>query len=101
MSGFLGDPTRLVMKPEKPDFFLNMPGALDSLDSSENRLDTDALSIFGIMVFSPVEDRSDAVVEKLAAWGSGGGPMTTRGPELEFGSGVGAGGADCTGGAGC
>lgn len=35
MSGFLGDPTRLVMKPEKPDFFLSMLGSLLSLVSSE------------------------------------------------------------------
>jgi hypothetical protein len=35
MSGFFGDPTKLVMKPEKPDFFLSMLGILLSLDSSE------------------------------------------------------------------
>lgn len=35
--GFLGDPTRVLIKPEKPDFFLKTPGALDSFVSSEYR----------------------------------------------------------------
>jgi hypothetical protein len=35
MSGFFGDPTKLFMKPEKPDFFLSMLGILLSFDSSE------------------------------------------------------------------
>jgi len=35
MRGFFGDPTRLFIKPEKPDFFLSMMGSLLSLDSSE------------------------------------------------------------------
>lgn len=38
MSGFLGEPTRLVMKPVKPDFFLNTDGILGSFASSENLL---------------------------------------------------------------
>jgi hypothetical protein len=35
MSGFFGDPTKLVMNPEKPDFFLSILGILLSLVSSE------------------------------------------------------------------
>lgn len=41
MVGFLGEPTKLVMKPEKPDFFLRTEVILGSLDSSENLLDCD------------------------------------------------------------
>lgn len=37
MVGFLGEPTRLVMKPEKPDFFLSTEVILGSFDSSEKR----------------------------------------------------------------
>lgn len=37
MVGFLGEPTRLVMKPVKPDFFLSTDG-LGSFASSENLL---------------------------------------------------------------
>jgi hypothetical protein len=33
--GFFGDPTKLFIKPEKPDFFLSTLGSLLSLDSSE------------------------------------------------------------------
>jgi hypothetical protein len=33
--GFFGDPTKLVMKPENPEFFLSMLGSLLSLLSSE------------------------------------------------------------------
>lgn len=38
MVGFLGEPTRLVMKPVKPDFFLRTDGILGSFASSENLL---------------------------------------------------------------
>jgi hypothetical protein len=34
MTGFLGDPTKLFMKPEKPDFF-RKTATLGSLPSSE------------------------------------------------------------------
>ena len=34
MTGFLGDPTSVLMRPEKPDFFLKTPG-LGSFVSSE------------------------------------------------------------------
>lgn len=35
INGFFGDPTRLFMKPENPDFFLSTLGILLSLFSSE------------------------------------------------------------------
>lgn len=43
MVGFFGEPTRLVMKPEKPDFLRRTEAILGSwsLDSSENRFDWD------------------------------------------------------------
>lgn len=40
------------MKPEKPDFFLNMPGIFDSLDSSEFLFDAEALSSLIVCGFS-------------------------------------------------
>lgn len=40
------------MKPEKPDFFLSMPGILDSLASSEYLFDVDELSILAVGGFS-------------------------------------------------
>lgn len=40
--GFLGEPTpKLVMKPEKPDFFLKTEAILGSFVSSEKRFDCD------------------------------------------------------------
>lgn len=74
--GFLGDPTKLVMKPEKPDFFLRTAEGLASLASSEYRLggtvllstlDSDLSSL--LTMVSALE--SAAV--KLADWRSGGG----------------------------
>lgn len=35
MMGFFGDPTSVLIKPEKPDFFLKTLGALASRVSSE------------------------------------------------------------------
>ncbi len=101
--GFLGDPTRLVMKPENPDFFRSIPGGLESLDSSENLLEAGMPSILD---FSLRTDGSDAAVEKLGVLESEGGPMPMlRGTELacdcdrESDRGSGCGGAGA-GGAG-
>jgi len=66
ISGFLGDPTKLFTKPENPDFFLNMPGALDSLPSPECLLDGAELSILVPDDFSLT--RVFSVDEKLADW---------------------------------
>lgn len=69
INGFLGEPTRLVMKPEKPDFFLSTPGILGSLpESPEKRFEEGALSILGTVVFSPTTTWREApgpVDEKL------------------------------------
>lgn len=35
----MGEPTRLVMKPEKPDFFLKTEAIFGSFDSSEKRFE--------------------------------------------------------------
>lgn len=36
MTGFFGEPTNVLMRPEKPDFFLKTPGPLGSLESLES-----------------------------------------------------------------
>jgi len=66
------------------------------LDSSENRLDTGALSILEVAAFSPVTGLSDSVLEILLVCGNGGGPIP-RGSGLVCDGGGAAGGA---GGAG-
>lgn len=61
MSGFFGDPTKLFIKPEKPDFFLSMLGILLSLVSSEYRLGGAAApSILDAPGFSLMTGRSVA-----------------------------------------
>ncbi len=97
MRGFFGDPTRLFIKPEKPDFFLRTPGIFTSLDSSENRLEAGALSILGTAVFSLRSGCSDDAVEKLVVWGREGGPMALA-SEGARDSGIGGGGAGRGGG---
>jgi hypothetical protein len=81
------------MNPEKPDFFLSIPGGFDSLDSSENLLDAGMLSILDKLGFSPIRVGTDgAVREPLAEI-----EEVPRGSGLECDSG---GGAEGAGGAG-
>lgn len=63
MMGFLGDPTRLFMKPEKPDFFRNTAD-LTSRPSSEKRFGlTRPSGPRGPWAFS---DRDESIAVKLA-----------------------------------
>lgn len=89
MTGFLGDPTKLFMKPEKPDFFLNMPGIFDSLDSSEFRFDVEALSTLTVRGFSLMTGISD--FDELDDSGSSGGGPMLLGSEVVCKGGGGAG----------
>jgi hypothetical protein len=65
--GFFGDPTKVLIRPEKPDFFLKTPGPLGSLDSSEYRFEV----LIGASLMRVACDFSDMVAlaaEKLAEW---------------------------------
>lgn len=89
MTGFLGDPTNVLMRPEKPDFFLKTPGPLRSLDSSEYRFG----GTTGFSLTRAPWDFSDMLAskaEKLADCRKGGG-LITRGSGVEFDSGGGGG----------
>ena len=72
IKGFFGDPTKLFIKPEKPDFFLSMPGTLDSLPSPECLLLLDEL-LSDLDVFSL--GGSCSADEKLADWRNDDAPM--------------------------
>lgn len=82
INGFFGEPTRLFMKPEKPDFFLKTLGILVSFVSSEYLFGPVELSVFDEpLAFSFRDDAS--VAEKLADWRRGGGELPmTRASEL-------------------
>lgn len=99
MRGFLGEPTRLFMKPEKPDFFRRTEDILGSLASSENRL-ADSVRVKGTFSL-----RGSAPDEKLADWrrlggcdGGGGGMVAAASGEVREGrGGAGRRGTSCDG----
>ncbi len=91
IKGFLGDPTRLFMKPVKPDFFRRTAVILSSLASSENLLDR--LSALPPLDFSLSGSEAP---EKLADWRRAGGAMAfVSGDVYEEGGGAGRWGAWC------
>lgn len=65
MTGFLGEPTRLFMKPEKPDFF-RRTADLGSLPSSEYRLVLPMEPSVGARGPRPFSDRDESIPVKLA-----------------------------------
>ena len=92
MRGFLGDPTKLFIKPEKPDFFLRTPPILGSLASSENRLGATgvASTLEGNLSSLIRVSAAESAAEKLADWRKEGGGMVFWGSEPPTG-GAGAG----------
>lgn len=78
MTGFLGDPTRPLTKPEKPDFFLRT-ATLGSLASSEKRFELETSTTLASCGFSAMEESDDM---NVAEWGTVG--LMTRVSVFDF-----------------